>query len=392
MIRKLVGVPVLSLLLLATLGPAAPQPERDRGGRPFPFGVVAADGRTAYVSDDAGGVEAVELASGKVLWAALDTEKKTRPDIWERRRPAQPLALDGDRLAVLIGVEGQANAARVVVLDVGRRGQQVLSTDPIRFPDWVSVGLDYGRTFDARGQMHKGDLYVRWEAHAFYDSGPPPTPEILAQAKKDAVGVARVNLESGAVERLPAERFPVELAPDLPKGLRDVTSAPYYVGPAPGAERLERPLVVRDRVAALRWVEEQKQQVISLKLWDRATGGELPTLELLRADSVWVWLSADGEHMLLKADQAKGRPEPANRAWQVFALATGRRLGQFVPESGATYQPTVIGGRAYFVETGPGQGVGGWVSPRRLVAVDLATGKEVWRVAVLPEKILPPRP
>jgi hypothetical protein len=256
----------------------------------------------------------------------------------------------------------------------------------------VSVGLAYGRTFEARGRVHEGALYVGWQATAFYDGGPPPTEEMLKRAQKDAAGVARVDLESGAVAMLPAERFPAEAELGLPPALRGQKSAPYYVGPEPGAVREEKMLAARDRVAALHWVEEQGQQVISLKRWDRATGGALPTVELIRDDAAWLWLPADRQHMLVKADQVKARPKEANRAWQVFSLATGERLGQFVPQTGRAYQPTVIGGRVYYAETGPGQGVGGWVSPRWLVAVDLASGKEAWRRAVVPERHLPPRP
>src|SRR5262249_11891137 len=207
-----------------------------------------------------------------------------------------------------------------------------------------------GRSFEASGLMHKGDLYVRWEAHAFNDRMPPPDNPNAGQ--KDAAGVARVGLDGGAVALLPADKFPVEAAA-LPAALREQQSAPYYVGSAPGADRLQKLLVVRDRVAAVHWVEEQKQQVISLKRWERATARELPPAAMIRADAAWVWLSADGEHMLVKADHVKGRPQPEHRAWRAFSLASGEALGQFVPETGAAYQPTVIGGCVYYTEVGP---------------------------------------
>src|SRR5262249_14909430 len=149
-----------------------------------------------------------------------------RPNVWHRQFLPQPLALDGDRLAVLAGVEGKANAVRVVVLSVGKRGEQTGSSKPIVFPEWVVVGLEHGRSFEASGLMHKGDLYVRWEAHAFNDRMPPPDNPNAGQ--KDAAGVARVGLDGGAVALLPADKFPVEAAA-LPAALREQQSAPYYV-------------------------------------------------------------------------------------------------------------------------------------------------------------------
>src|SRR5262249_55247437 len=69
----------------------------------IPGGVAHRAGKTGYVQVPAGGIDALDLASGKVLWSF--------------KEPCRPLALVGDRLICHAAEKGKANAVRLVVLD-----------------------------------------------------------------------------------------------------------------------------------------------------------------------------------------------------------------------------------------------------------------------------------
>src|SRR5687768_16853842 len=86
----------------------------------IPGGVADAGGKTGYVANPTGGIDAIDLQSGKLLWA---TEEASRP-----------LVAFGHRLVAQAGRKGRANSVRVVVLDGKDRGKRLLASDPVVFP------------------------------------------------------------------------------------------------------------------------------------------------------------------------------------------------------------------------------------------------------------------
>src|SRR5262249_7038475 len=150
-----------------------------------------------------GAVACLDLATGKALWTSKDA--------------VRPLALDGPRLLARTDAAGRPNAVKVVVLEAAS-GKKLSESDVVVFPEWVSVGLAHGRSFSASGVVDKGDLYLRWQARAWYAGGARPTPQIEAAARKNAEGVARIDLKSGKVEMLGADKMPATTA--LPEALQ----------------------------------------------------------------------------------------------------------------------------------------------------------------------------
>src|SRR5438270_912813 len=90
----------------------------------IPGGVADAAGKVGYVQSPKGGVDALDLATGKVLWSSAEF--------------ARPVALVKDQLVVQVPEKGKANAVRLVVLDAGKQGERGRASDVIQFPDWVS--------------------------------------------------------------------------------------------------------------------------------------------------------------------------------------------------------------------------------------------------------------
>src|SRR5205823_1519283 len=114
------------LVLLVPALSAAPAPAENAGTpAPLPAGVADSAGKIGYLAGAKGLIEAVDLEKGVVLW--------------ESKEPARPLVLFDKFLAAQVKVAGKANRVRIIVLDVNQKGKIVLESDPVVFPDWVSV-------------------------------------------------------------------------------------------------------------------------------------------------------------------------------------------------------------------------------------------------------------
>src|SRR5438046_10499350 len=99
-----------ALAAVALLGPARPALAQ---GKPsfaaLPGGVADPAGKVGYVQAPSGGVDALDLATGKVRWQVAEVCK--------------PLALAGDRLVCQAPEKGKANAVRILVLDTRAKGK-----------------------------------------------------------------------------------------------------------------------------------------------------------------------------------------------------------------------------------------------------------------------------
>jgi hypothetical protein len=337
----------------------------------LPGGTVEPEGKIGYVTNPDGGIDAVNLQTGELLW---DTKEANRP-----------LVAFQQKLVAWSALPGKANSIRIAVFD--GKGKRLLQSDPVVFPEWASVGLTYGRSFSARAEIAKGSLLLHWEAHAFYAGGAPPPPEVVRAAKKDANGTARVNLESGKVEMLKAV-VPADL--ELPKELRKVTSRQYWTG----SSWETKPLRVGDTLAAL---EQQalpggKQKLVLLR-WDLKTGKALEPVVLLLGKELWPRIQPDHRYVFVHQALVKEQLPPGDYAWWIFSLETGRQVGK-VPFDAAGQEMSVIGPRLYTVVAVAGKRPPGFsaTQPRALRAVDLRSGKTLWERAIEPQRRLLPLP
>jgi PQQ enzyme repeat len=159
---------------------------RDPSG--FPRGIADPARGAAYIADAAGGISAIDLADGRLLWST--------------EAAARPLLLWEDRLAGVRVV--QPNRLQIVLLDVAG-GSVVLASDPVVLPDWVVAGVRNTESFavDARGE--DGFLVLTWEAHRYYRGGAAPPQRLLEHATGHAAGTARIDLGTGRTAALPMD-------------------------------------------------------------------------------------------------------------------------------------------------------------------------------------------
>ncbi len=155
-------------------------------------GVTDAEGKVGYLPNPAGGIDALNLAAGKVLW-----QSKEGP---------RPLLVKAGKLYVQAPLKGKANQVRIVVLDATQEGKRLLESGPVVFPDWVVVGVAHGRSFRSAAQQTDAGLMLTWEARAWYAGGAAPPKEVEAAARKSANGAALIDPRTGTVKAIAADK------------------------------------------------------------------------------------------------------------------------------------------------------------------------------------------
>lgn len=156
-------------------------------------GLADPAGKIGFFPAKAGGIDALELATGKLVWTSIEGNR--------------PVFASADRL---YAQAGDTNQIRIYAID--KHGKLAIESQPIKLADWVSVKPDYGRSFRSSAKVEGSMLYLSWEANAFYAGGAAPTPEIQKAARKSASGIARIDLGTGKVEILDpakAAKFPI---------------------------------------------------------------------------------------------------------------------------------------------------------------------------------------
>jgi hypothetical protein len=369
---------VLSLLLLVAVSlHAAPAPKEAPSQAPvmLPGGVADPAGRYGYVTNTTGGIDALDLETGKVLWASADASK--------------PLVVIGDRIVAQAEVKGKYNSVRIIVLDA-KSGKRLLQTDAVEFPEWVSVVQTWGRSFTSEARIDRGDVLLRWEAHASYAGGAAPRPEIVAASKKDASGVARISLETGHVEMLAADKVPPVTTVKLPRALEKETSLQYWTG----YTWENKPVVVGDKVVALAVEPAGPLQRLIWKAWDLESAKPQKPVVLLEGKALWPQVTPDRRYVMVHQALVKEQLPPGDYAWWIFALETGKQVAK-IPFTEGTQQASVVGPRVYCLVNGQMKGPpqpGGFTQPRFLKSYDLKSGKLAWEHEVKGQVFTPPPP
>jgi hypothetical protein len=311
------------LLLLLYVPRGATQPL-------LPGGVADPTGRTGFLINPQGGIDAVDLVSGDLLWSTTDARR--------------PLLVHADRL-IALAVDG--DTARIRIFDHTQRGTRRLESEPLELPLWALAGDTVGRSVSIRARMVKGELRLSWDAHSLRDG--------------QHTGAVAVDTANGKVTARPVE-----------------TSAK--------ARTFERELqmlavrwqgIVGNEFRALVLEEEKGRQTFVLHSWDLTTGKANATNELLTGRRLMFLPTVDDRYLCLR-DGSAG-PEAVGDSWSVFAVDTGELVSR-VPFAAGTQSVALLGPRVFFLISGPIRGpiTRSFQLPRSLRAVDVKTGKTLW--------------
>jgi outer membrane protein assembly factor BamB len=288
----------------------------------------------AYVMRS-GGIDALNLATGKLRW---------RSD-----KAAKPLALVGDRLIAQVdGSRKGSKALELVVLDA-RSGA---SRDSIRIPlpqGVVATVVDTpAGSFRVRTESTASELVVSWEVTGL---------EVGAQgyvASADDGQAPGASLQAG-VQVMTGQ------------ALLDMTSQSLSIKAEPSVRLAQSASIVRSGM------EELSSPAVS-----GIEGRQL--------------LSADGRHVLVTETVESADPLYRHR-WTMYERSSGARLGS-VPALVSATPFVVIGTTLY--HTVPAYSVrkdGKFVEhPTSLRAVNLNSGVEVWKTALLETSFRGPFP
>ena len=238
----------LALLILIASGLHAPA--QDAGGLAavvLPGGGVADPAaKFGYVPSKGGGIDAIDLGSGKILWTTKEANR--------------PLLATAERLFAQVPVPGKANQVRIVVFDATDKGKKLQVSQPVTFPDWVSVGVTYGRSFASTARLHPKKLIYVWEARGWYAGGARPTPEIEKAARKAASGVVQVDLPSTKWHKLDGDQVPKGTPAHVPGEVQKakVGQQTYVIMDRPGPKTFQRrrTLQALDARGTVLWEQE----------------------------------------------------------------------------------------------------------------------------------------
>ena len=375
---------ILAPLLLLAAGQAAPAVEIPQP-LALPNGFVDPSGRFGIFNTPSGGVQVVELATGKSFFQTNEAHR--------------PLFFLGDRLYALAAVkappairalcfewqplwDGPRNGFRLVAFDLAQFGDRVLESATIALPEWASIVETHERSFAFRWHTENGRLVVAWEAKTWYAGLTRKTPAEEAAYRKQAAGTVRFDLQAAAVEALPPQPPPAEL--------------PLF---EPWRE-LERLSIRWHRRTATQLVlvtldEAGDKQTLSLRTFDLATRQQISVTPLKTGVNLAILPTLDEQYLcirdgMLSPDQINGE-ESQKVLWSIIAVNGGQRLAE-VPFEPGTTTAAILGGRIYFLSARQIKGSidRPFVVPRSLVAVDLRTGMTVWERPVGGKPSSPP--
>ncbi len=364
-----------SLLLLGALtagtASSAPAPVTAPVSSPvppiqLPAGIANAAGNTGFFAA-VSGIDAIDLATGSMLWQTHEAQR--------------PLLVDGDHLLAQAGVK--RNRLRILRLDLTRKGECDLESDPVVFPAWVVTGEAPGHSFSAHWRIDKHQLVLQWEASAWYAGKSKPTPEQETAARKHAAGIARIDLRSGQVEMTPAAPAVVPPPPPLPEQLEKK------------AVRWQRLIGTHWKVLALE--EAAGRQRLVLHTWDRQSEKCLGEKELLRGTRLLTRVTLDDDVLCLREsspspdERGSLMPRKTSGWWWLFSAHTGERIGR-VPDEPGMHALAVHGKRVFYLLPGTLRGslAEPSIQPRTLKVLDLSSGKKLWERPVAGKWIAPP--
>jgi hypothetical protein len=248
----------------------------------------------------------------------------------------------------------------------------------------VVTGEAHGHSFTASWHLAKHHLVLDWEASAWYAGGSRPTPEEESAARKHASGSAHIDLRTGQIEILPAQKKHQSPPPMLPEQLEK--KALRWQG-----------LVGGRYLKVLALEEENGQQRFVLHTWDRQKGTEEQPRELLQGKRLLVRTTLD-ERVLCLRETSPGPDErgslmPSKKPswWHLYSVQTGEILGR-IPDEAGIHTIVVLGKHVFYLAPGALRGPLDQpnVQPQTLKAIDLSTGKKHWEHPVAGKLIAPP--
>jgi len=288
-----------------------------------------------YMMSPKGGIDAIGLASGNLLWTS--------------KAAGKPLAMFDDQLAAQAEGVGGSNSLPIALLDT--KSGRVVSTIAVPMAaDAMRPSIDDGMAAasSVQARVVSDGLLVSWTV-----TGRPVSPIPKPESVRNDSGAALINLQTHHVTALASDQAAAMLRGKTSAAMPTLSGTEgLYFQP----ERAGRVFVSVKLGAA------SAGQHAVMKRWSE-TGEPLPDIELGPGFVAYA-ISADQSLLLVISGAAGPR-----YLWSIYTIASGQRVGEVrLPDSSS---------QSFFV----------WHSiliyrSSALHAVDLKTGTEIWTRAL----------
>jgi len=325
-----------------------------REGDPFEFrsGVVVDAGkRFAYLMSTAGGIDALDLRTGRAVWTAETGER--------------PLLLLGHTLVAQATMQDRGNILRLVLLDAERSGARRNQID-VELPEEVRATVDDGpgTAFRVRAWPTPHGMALAWTYSALAIRAMPGGPPEHVRE-----GTARINLETGKVVTSKSGAR-TELSTPMPAKLARLSETGSVPGPLWRSG---------DAYVSVARIRESGAERAVLKRWRAVNGDPLPEVELYRGKYTIRYPSADQLHLLVsRLDRAASQPAEQYE-WLIFSLSTGEQVAKLhrsIPAAWFFISESLLVHEAQPEERIENEHRS--EKPRSMRAIDLRTGVERW--------------
>jgi hypothetical protein len=335
--------------------------------RAFPGGVMAPDRRLAFVVGASQNLEAVDLASGKMVWRSTEARL--------------PLLVVGGRLWAQDSDE--AGKPRLVQLDLARQGKKVWQSESLTLPAGVGGPEGEGKASSCHAWLDNGQVVYHYRWDWSYTGGAQPPPGMpLHETKTGVVRVSpvtgRATPQAGGDKAL--DPLPVEVSGLCAMGVSRQAQTHAWIL-APGG-RIPGPISL-----AVASTENGSDQRL---LWKgpAAAGCPAPLVDLLQGKSLDVVVPGGGRLVFVRRPEDENSPRP----WKVFRLSDGRSAGSAPARMGTDQLAASQGMLLYRVEQAEdarGPVISG--AKRFAEAMSWPTGAVLWRYPLAPRPSQPLR-
>jgi hypothetical protein len=306
--------------------------------------VVDPEKPLAYLMAPEARIDEVDLSSGEML--ATSTQG------------ARPLLLYNSILLAQAEPHEQSESLKLVGFNA--KDLTVRFETAVPLPPGVHPLIDdrLGQSCHVSARVDAGEVVVQWRSVERRITGTPTN-----EPARVAAGWARIDPNTGHLISSGSGEAPVP-EEELPAAVRQLVQSGAFPN---------RPCQVDDLIAAIQYGEEGGATSVVLRRWNARTGEGLPDVKLFGGDLTFRSLSADCRHLL------------ATRAvdgwlWSIYSMATGDKVAEMHMSAPAAQFFIRSHGLFY---TAPATVVraGGQLKieqPRKLLAIDLKTGRELW--------------
>lgn len=320
--------------------------------------VVDPEKPLAYLLAPEARIDEVDLSSGKVL--ATST------------RGARPLLLYDAILLAQVEPREQGETLQLVGLNA--KDLTLTFKVDVPLPNGVHPSIDdrLGRSFYVGARPDAGDVVIQWRSVERRITGIPSN-----EPAHIAAGWVRIDPNAGRLTSSGSGEAPVR-EEELPAAVRALANSSVLAN---------KPCRLDDLIAAIQYGEEGAATSVMLRRWNGQTGGGLPEVKLFTGEFTFRGLSADC-HYVLASRPMEGW------LWSIYSMMTGERVTELHMSAPAA-QFFIRSDSLFYIAPATLIKAGGQLKidqPRRLLAIGLRTGGELWSRPIRETTYLGPYP